>query len=206
MAGGGAGPARAFAGGGLLPCAGPAGIHLDGYADTSDALASYGGQDKRLEILKDPRCGAFAVIRLCSWFAADLALCAALPLTPRAVGCMQLGFVLERAISGWAVAALPLAKHTGLAHTFSTAAARQRVKLILTGIILAVSMLLVGLGGVSGWAMLAAALAALWRYAAVSRRDFGGITGDLAGWFLQRCELWMLAALVAGQLLEAHMP
>ena len=63
-----------------------------------------------------------------------------------------------------------------------------------------------GLGGVSGWAMLAAALAALWRYAAVSRRDFGGITGDLAGWFLQRCELWMLAALVAGQLLEAHMP
>ena len=190
----------------LAPVLLTGGIHLDGYADTSDALASYGGQDKRLEILKDPRCGAFAVIRLCSWFAADLALCAALPLTPRAVGCMQLGFVLERAISGWAVAALPLAKHTGLAHTFSTAAARQQVKLILTGIILAVSMLLVGLGGVSGWAMLAAALAALWRYAAVSRRDFGGITGDLAGWFLQRCELWMLAALVAGQLLEAHMP
>lgn len=190
----------------LLPVLVTGGIHLDGYADTSDALASYGDREKRLAILKDPRCGAFAVIRLCSWFAADLALCAALPLTPRAVGCMQLGFVLERAISGWAVAALPLAKHTGLAHTFSTAAARQRVKLILTGIILAVSMLLVGLGGVSGWAMLAAALAALWRYAAVSRRDFGGITGDLAGWFLQRCELWMLAALVAGQLLEAHMP
>ena len=189
----------------LLPVWLTGGIHLDGYADTCDALASYGGQEKRLAILKDPHCGAFAVIRLCSWFAADLGLCAALPLTTRAVGCMQLGFVLERAISGWAVAALPLAKNTGLAHTFSTAAARQRVKLILTGVILAVSMLLVGFGGVSGWAMLAAALAALWRYAAVSRRDFGGITGDLAGWFLQRCELWMLGALVAGQLLEAHL-
>ena len=189
----------------LLPVWITGGIHLDGYADTCDALASYGGQEKRLAILKDPHCGAFAVIRLCSWFAADLGLCAALPLTTRAVGCMQLGFVLERAISGWAVAALPLAKNTGLAHTFSTAAARQRVKLILTGVILAVSMLLVGFGGVSGWAMLAAALAALWRYAAVSRRDFGGITGDLAGWFLQRCELWMLGALVAGQLLEAHL-
>lgn len=188
----------------LLPVWITGGIHLDGYADTCDALASYGGQEKRLAILKDPHCGAFAVIRLCSWFAADLGLCAALPLTTRAVGCMQLGFVLERAISGWAVAALPLAKHTGLAHTFSTAAARQRVKLILTGVILAASMLLVGFGGVSGWAMLAAALAALWRYAVVSRRDFGGITGDLAGWFLQRCELWMLGALVAGQLLEAH--
>ena len=189
----------------LLPVWITGGIHLDGYADTCDALSSYGGQEKRLAILKDPHCGAFAVIRLCSWFVADLGLCAALPLTPRAVGCMQLGFVLERAISGWAVAALPLAKNTGLAHTFSTAAARQRVKLILTGVILAVSMLLVGFGGVSGWAMLAAALAALWRYAAVSRRDFGGITGDLAGWFLQRCELWMLGALVAGQLLEAYL-
>ena len=189
----------------LLPVWLTGGIHLDGYADTCDALASYGDAEKRLAILKDPHCGAFAVIRLCSWFAADLALCAALPLTTRAVGCMQLGFVLERAISGWAVAALPLAKHTGLAHSFSTAAARQRVKLILTGVILAASMLLVGFGGVSGWAMLAAALAALWRYAAVSRRDFGGITGDLAGWFLQRCELWMLAALVAAQLLEARL-
>ncbi len=31
---------------------------------------------KKLEILKDPHCGAFAVIRLCSYFAAYLALCA----------------------------------------------------------------------------------------------------------------------------------
>ena len=145
------------------------------------------------------------MIRLCSWFVADLALCAALPLTTEAVGCMQLAFVLERALSGWAVAALPLAKHTGLAHTFAQAAPRRRARLVLTGEILLTLMVLVPLGGVSGWAMLAAALAALWRYAAVARRDFGGITGDLAGWFLQRCELWMLGALVAAQLLERYL-
>ena len=190
----------------LLPVWLTGGIHLDGYADTCDALASYGDREKRLAILKDPRCGAFAVIRLCGWFVADLALWAALPMTPRAVGCIQLGFVLERAVSGWAVAALPLAKNSGLAYTFATAADRQRVKGILTGVILAVCMLLAGLGGVPGWAMLAAALAALWRYAAVSKRDFGGITGDLAGWFLQRCELWMLATLVAAELLEGKLP
>ena len=28
---------------------------------------------------------------------------------------------------------------------------------------------------------------------------FGGTTGDLAGWFLQKCEIWMLAALAACQ-------
>ena len=30
-------------------------------------------------------------------------------------------------------------------------------------------------------------------------KQFGGITGDLAGWFLQKAELWMLAALCACQ-------
>ena len=184
----------------LLPVWITGGIHLDGFADTSDALASYGDKEKRLSILKDSHCGAFAVIRLCGWFVLDFALWGTLDLSPRAVGCVQIGYVLERAISGWAVASLPLAKHSGLAYTFSTAADRQRVKNILTGVILVLSMLLVGVGRIWGWAMLAAALAALWRYTVVSRRDFGGITGDLAGWFLQRCELWMLAALAAAQL------
>ena len=30
-------------------------------------------------------------------------------------------------------------------------------------------------------------------------KQFGGITGDLAGWFLQKAELYMLAALVLCQ-------
>ena len=45
----------------------------------------------------------------------------------------------------------------------------------------------------------AAALLALWRYDFVAKKQFGGITGDLAGWFLQRAELWMLAALAVSQ-------
>ena len=45
----------------------------------------------------------------------------------------------------------------------------------------------------------AAALLAMCRYYFVAKRQFGGITGDLAGWFLQRAELWMLAALAVSQ-------
>ena len=59
----------------LMPVWVTGGIHLDGYADTCDALSSYGDTAKKLEILKDPHCGAFAVIRLCSYFIAYLALC-----------------------------------------------------------------------------------------------------------------------------------
>ena len=51
----------------------------------------------------------------------------------------------------------------------------------------------------SGGGLAAVALLALWRYDFVAKKQFGGITGDLAGWFLQRAELWMLAALAVSQ-------
>ena len=38
------------------------GIHMDGYLDTHDAIASYGDREKRREILKDPHIGTFAVV------------------------------------------------------------------------------------------------------------------------------------------------
>ena len=44
-----------------------------------------------------------------------------------------------------------------------------------------------------------AALAVFVNYARTVRKQFGGLSGDLAGWFLQRAEFWMLAALVLCQ-------
>ena len=49
--------------------------------------------------------------------------------------------------------------------------------------------------------MLGAAGAVLVYYITMSRRKFGGVTGDLAGFFLQLCELGMLAGLVCAQLM-----
>ena len=235
----------------LIPVWVTGGIHLDGYADTCDALCSYGDTQKKLDILKDPHCGAFAVIRLCSYFVAYFALCCCVQFTPQVGAVWLLALVLERACSGYAVAAFPLAKNTGLAHTFATAADRITVRRVLgcLSIVLAVALFALG-GGVlvleracSGYAVAAFPLAkntglahtfataadrttvrrvlgclsivlavalfalgggvlvlaagfALWRYHRVAVKQFGGITGDLAGWFLQKAELYMLAALV----------
>ena len=44
------------------------GIHLDGYCDTVDALSSRQPREKKLEILKDPHTGAFAVLFCCLYF------------------------------------------------------------------------------------------------------------------------------------------
>lgn len=180
----------------LIPVWVTGGIHLDGYADTCDALSSYGDRAKKLEILKDPHCGAFAVIRLCSYFVAYFALAACVVYTPRVGRIWTLAFVLERALSGFAVAAFPMAKNTGLAHTFATAADKKTVKTVLAvvSVMLCIAMILLG-----GGLLALAALAVLARYYHVSQKQFGGITGDLAGWFLQKTELWMLAALAACQ-------
>ena len=197
-------PLPAFLRGTLL-CLAPAvvtgGIHLDGYADTADALASFGDREKKQAILRDPHCGAFAVIRLACWFLLYLALCVTLKPTGRAVVCAGQGFVLSRALSGWAIAALPLARDTGLAHTFASAADKKTVRRVLAALVAGLAAGQIVLAGWAGAAMVLAALLALWQYARVARNQFGGISGDLAGWFLQKCELWQLAALVLCQLL-----
>ena len=133
----------------LVPVAVTGGIHLDGYADTSDALSSYGDREKKLEILKDSHCGAFAVIRLCCYFAAYFGLCGSVRFTPRAGLCWTLALVLERALSGFAVAAFPLAKDTGLAHTFATAADKQTVRRFLCGLSALLILALTALGEIT---------------------------------------------------------
>ena len=186
----------------LIPVFVTGGIHLDGYADTCDALASCASPEKKQEILKDPRCGAFALIRLCTYFIAYLGLCAAVRCTPRDALCMGLGFVLERALSGLAVAWFPLAKSTGLVHTFATAADRLAVRRILTARCVLLAVCLVAAGGLCGGGMVLAAVLVFVRYRRMSQKEFGGISGDLAGWFLQKTEIWMLAALVVCQMVE----
>lgn len=98
------------------------------------------------------------------------------------------------------MAGFPLSKNTGLAHTFAQSSDRTTVRIILTVLFMAVSAALAVFFGVRGLFAVAAALLVFARYYVVAKKEFGGITGDLAGWFLQRCELAMLAAVVLGQL------
>ena len=48
------------------------------------------------------------------------------------------------------------------------------------------------------FACLLAAILCVWYYRRMSYKQFGGITGDLAGWFLQGTELVLTAVIVIG--------
>ena len=178
----------------LLPVLITGGIHLDGYADTCDALSSHSGVEKRQEILKDPHIGAFAAIRLCAYFLADFALWTSTQ-TMRLPVLLGL-FCLSRALSGLALTIFPLRPGSGLARSFAAAADQKRVRALLTAISVLLALVLFLSG--AGETVLAAALVFL-SYRRMCVKDFGGLSGDLAGWFLQTAELWMLLALVARQ-------
>lgn len=184
----------------LLPIALSGGIHLDGFCDTCDALSSHQSRERKLEIMADPHVGAFAVqgcgllllLTFGLWCQAertDGGLWAALLLVP----------VLSRGLSAFAALTLPNARGGGLLAAVTGERRRGRW-LPLCGALLCAAGLAVlkpGYLWIGG-----AALLALWYYVKTAKREFGGTTGDLAGWFLQLCELACLAGLVLAQSLE----
>ena len=171
----------------LIPVFITGGIHLDGFADTMDAKSSYGDREKKLEILKDPHTGAFAIISLCCYFL----LCVGIFSEMRT----ELVFVFSRSLSGISVVSFQAAKNSGLLRTFQDGAQKRNVRIILIFWLLAAGAGFYLTAGLCGVAVAVVGLAVFFYYYQFSRKQFGGITGDLAGYFLQLCELFMLAVL-----------
>lgn len=176
----------------VLPIWVTGGIHLDGFCDTCDAAGSHQSRERKLEILKDSHTGAFALIGLECWFLLDAALWSEVNPVPS----LALIPVLSRALSGLCAVTMKNARGTGLLASFSQASDLRWNRMILVMWLAAVTAGLVLLGG---WPVIAGALASVGYYIWFSRREFGGITGDLAGWFVQICEPVCLACMVLAQ-------
>lgn len=183
----------------LLPAIITGGIHLDGFCDTADALASHADREKKLEILKDANIGAFAAIVLAVYFLLYFCFAYELKVDKDILLMLCLGHILSRCLSGYGVAALPCAKNSGLLYTFADAAIKNKVRIILSVMILLVCAALICINIFYGVIICTAALLCFLYYSQMSKRQFGGITGDLAGYFLQLCELGILAAAVIAQ-------
>lgn len=180
----------------LIPVAVTGGIHLDGFCDTADALASHAQPERRREILKDPHTGAFALISLCAYMLLYFAFASELTVGVRAVLPVGIMHVMSRSLSGLSVVLFPTSASKGLLSTFRESAEKKPSAAILLLLFAAAAAAMIILTPGSGIAMtLAALLCVLW-LRLMSVRKFGGMSGDLAGWFLQTAELCMLAALI----------
>ncbi|MCM1175617.1 MAG: adenosylcobinamide-GDP ribazoletransferase [Blautia sp.] len=169
------------------------GFHVDGFLDTMDALHSYSAKERKLEILRDSHIGAFAVIMFALYGLVFLAALSELE-SDALFRIVCAGFFLSRCLSGIGALTFPLAKKDGMLCRFADGSHKKIVKgsLYLQGAACIGLMLFWSLPG--GLAVTAAALLSLAYYFYRSRKEFGGITGDTAGYFVLLCECCMTAA------------
>ena len=158
--------------------------HVDGFIDTVDAICSKKTVEGKLAILKDTHTGSFAIIMTLSYFLVALGVWSEMPID--AVPVLAIGFVMSRALSGLAVAIFPHARTSKLL--------RKKTDKKILGIVMAVYIVVCAVlmclmepkyGSVG---VLGAAVSFAYYYYS-SKKHFGGITGAVAAYFVQVCEL-----------------
>lgn len=175
----------------VIPVIITGGFHLDGFMDTSDALASWGDKEKRLEILKDSHVGAFAVIHLGVFALLMFAGIYSMRGLHKAFPAWCFCFFMSRVISGICVVKGQKAKKEGLLSTESDTASHGPVLIWLALQFLGCCIIVNTFYKIQLTAMLVALLISLVYYIYTAKSKFGGITGDLAGWFVCVSELLM---------------
>lgn len=195
----GFGPMLCGAGYTLIPLAVSGGIHLDGFADVVDAQSSHAEPERKREILKDPHIGAFAAMGVSAYLLAYVALACEVPAEHvMLLACVP---VVSRCLSGYATVTFRTASDKGmLAAEHATASARV-VRIVLGVVYAAVAGFMLLQELVVAAAMLVSSAVALVLVRRLADKSYGGMSGDLAGYFLQVAELVMLACIVfAGRL------
>ena len=151
-------------------------LHLDGFMDTCDALLGGFERERRLEILRDPHVGAFAVVGIISLLLIKFTAIAALPQVNRTAVLM-----LFPCLSRWGMLLVmelfPYVRSQGLGTMFF----REQGKWPLIGglgITLSAAITLTGIPGVVLFAM---ASAVAWAVGSWVARSLGGLTGDVYG-------------------------
>ena len=163
------------------------GLHLDGLADCCDGLLASTSVERRLEIMKDPRLGAFGVIGLIL-----VLLLKAAALTSGS----GLGILLAAALARWCIlpaGLLSQARPSGMGADFAQGFRRS---FLFWGALLPLTIaILLGTRGVfSALAGLGAAAFVMWL--ATSR--IGGVTGDVFGMLVELVETVVLIVFLMG--------
>ena len=195
------------AGATLIPLLLTGGIHMDGYCDSVDALSSRRDREKMLEILKDPHTGAFAVIWCAAYLLAVFGLYSELRHFPL-IGVVSCGFVLSRSLAALSAVCIPCSGTAGFLVSFTKAAMPAHKKTFIISMSAAVILSCAAmiffspLAGVMGVIF---ASVSFFLYRNMTIKKFGGASGDTTGYFIQVCELSILAGVFTGKLLTSRL-
>jgi adenosylcobinamide-GDP ribazoletransferase len=155
-------------------------LHLDGLADAADGLLPPLSRARRLEVMADPRLGAFGAAGLAIVLLARFGAFASMVPSPLAVAGLWSGSRTAMAVTARLV---PYARPAGLASAFLPGAAARPAGpavLGLAGGLLALALAFAGRGGL-GLAAVGAEAAAAAAVVFLAWRRLGGFTGDVLG-------------------------
>jgi len=164
------------------------GLHLDGLADCCDGLLASTTAERRLEIMKDPRLGAFGGIGLLLVLMLKAAILSSL--TPQSA----FGIMLAASLARWCIllaGLLPLARPSGMGADFKAGFRRW---FIWAGAIVPLGLaLFLGTHGLISLflGLLAATLVLL-----LAKSRINGVTGDVFGMTVEMVEVFSLLAFV----------
>ena len=178
----------------LIPIIITGGIHMDGFMDTMDALGSWGDREKKLEILKDSHAGAFAILGMGCYLMWSVAVWSELPAEVLRV--CGVSFVLSRALSGFSVVTFSAARNSGLLKMFQDGAQKKVVRITMCLYVAAAVIMMAVMNARAMTGAVTGVMIAFLYYIVVSRKQFGGVTGDLAGFFLETAELAMFTGIL----------
>jgi adenosylcobinamide-GDP ribazoletransferase len=182
----------------LVPILLTGGIHLDGWMDSSDAYFSYRDQKKRLEIMKDPRVGAFGVLSVIVLLSARMLFI--YEVVSDSVHTIYLYIILipflSRSVMGVLLVKVRQAKEDGLGSLFQNAVSRTTLWVypVYVLIVLGVFLFLWPEAFLSiVWLVLAAILLIIF-FSKKIIQWFDGMTGDVLGASVEGVEtlLWMI--------------
>ena len=180
----------------LVPLLVTGGFHIDGYMDVQDAIRSYKSPEEKLEILKDPHIGAFAVIRLMIF---GLIWVGAMAIVvergdTRGMYAYCIMFFVARSITGITSCVIKSARSTGMLNMEVDKSSRLDCICCFGQAIIAL-LFLICMNPVMGIAICIVIILHTIVYKRMCIREFGGVTGDTAGYNVVTLEEWILVAI-----------
>ncbi|MEC1521177.1 adenosylcobinamide-GDP ribazoletransferase [Neobacillus niacini] len=170
------------------------GIHLDGWMDASDGYFSYKDQQKRLQVMSDPRTGAFGVISVIVLLSSRFLFIYEITVNVHATSYLMIAAIplLSKSVMGLLLLTVKSAKAEGLGVLFQSAAAPKDLWTYFIYIIGFFALLFWGGGGFyyfSIMIVMAVIILLFCRQKAI--KWFGGITGDILGAAVEGTELFL---------------
>jgi len=180
----------------LVPLTVTGGFHLDGFMDVVDAQMSHAEPEKKRAILKDSHIGAFAAMFVAGYLLLYFGFASELPSGWQIAVLLACLHVMSRCGSGFATTIFWGNGHAGSLTSFRDSADVRTTVVVMVVSFVTATGVAIAFSPLAGCMMAVAEAALLAWLNWFAQRNFGGMSGDLAGFFLQLCELLLLACIV----------